>query len=95
MNQPINPVNTPIIVQQQQPAVIEQPQKSSGEQWKKLWVGNIPEELPDEDITKLLSFCGEITNWKRTSGATFGFVEFSQVETVLKCIRLITDFEIS
>ncbi|KRW99775.1 hypothetical protein PPERSA_07852 [Pseudocohnilembus persalinus] len=81
---------------QQPPA--QPPKSSSNDKWKKLWIGGLPSELPDEDIQTLLSKCGDVVSWKRTKNGqgqnnNFGFVEFSQVESVLKCMRILTDYE--
>lgn len=38
------------------------------------FLGNISERVPEILITRILSTCGQVVNWKRVS--TFGFCEY-------------------
>jgi RNA-binding protein 25 len=72
---------------------------SKSNNWSKLFVKNIPDDVPDEFIEGLLGKCGKIDSWKRNKDekgkqCDFGFVEFSAVEEAMRCIRLLNEFEI-
>jgi RNA-binding protein 25 len=55
--------------------------------------------LPTDFIEKLLKSCGEIIEWKRRKNEKgkllkFGYVEYDTEEGVLKCLRLLNNFNI-
>jgi len=58
---------------------------------KKVFVKNIPEDVPDSFMESLLRECGNIVAWKRTRNekdipVSFGYCEFETVEGVLRCL---------
>lgn len=55
---------------------------------KKLFVKGIPEEVTNDLVEKLLKECGQLNSFKRTKGATFGHAEYSNLEAVVRCVRL-------
>uniref|UniRef100_A0A0X3NVL8 RNA-binding protein 25 n=1 Tax=Schistocephalus solidus TaxID=70667 RepID=A0A0X3NVL8_SCHSO len=64
-----------------------------------VFVGNIPERAPDSLIKSLLMRCGNILSWKRVQGASgklqaFGFCEYQDPESTMRCVRLLNEFEI-
>ena len=63
----------------------------------KIWIGKIPEGISETFMKKLLNCCGQVTSWRRetnTSGKlnSFGFCEYSTVESILKCLRLLNGY---
>jgi len=63
----------------------------------KIWVGKIPEGISETFIKKLLECCGQIASWHRTTNSSgklnsFGFCEYSTVESILKCLRLLNGY---
>ena len=63
----------------------------------KIWVGKIPEGISETFMKKLLECCGQVTSWKRTTNTlgklnSFGFCEYSTVESILKCLRLLNGY---
>ena len=63
----------------------------------KIWVGKIPEGISETFMKKLLECCGQVTSWKRTTNSSgklnsFGFCEYSTVESILKCLRLLNGY---
>ena len=63
----------------------------------KIWVGRIPEGISETFIKKLLECCGQITSWHRTTNTagklnSFGFCEYTYVESILKCLRLLNGY---
>ena len=63
----------------------------------KIWVGKIPEGISETFIKKLLECCGPIASWHRTTNSSgklnsFGFCEYSTVESILKCLRLLNGY---
>ena len=48
----------------------------------------IPEEVTNDLVEKLLKECGQLNSFKRTKGATFGHAEYSNLEAVVRCVRL-------
>ena len=63
----------------------------------KIWVGKIPEGISETFIKKLLECCGPIASWHRTTNSSgklnsFGFAEYSTVESILKCLRLLNGY---
>ncbi|KAL5969154.1 RNA-binding protein 25 [Taenia solium] len=64
-----------------------------------VFVGNIPERAPDSLVKSLLMRCGNILSWKRVQGASgklqaFGFCEYQDPESTMRCVRLLNGFEI-
>ncbi|KAM7539530.1 hypothetical protein Aperf_G00000045118 [Anoplocephala perfoliata] len=64
-----------------------------------VFVGNIPERAPDSVIKSMLIRCGNILSWKRVQGASgtyqaFGFCEYQDPESTMRCVRLLNNFEI-
>lgn len=65
-----------------------------------VFVGNITERASDALIRQILQRCGIVLNWKRVQGANgklqaFGFCEYGDPESALRCIRLLHDWEIA
>ena len=65
-----------------------------------VFVGNICERAPDQMIRQMLQRCGSVLNWKRAQGANnklqaFGFCEFDDPESTLRCIRLLNGYELA
>ena len=63
----------------------------------KIWIGKIPEGISETFMKKLLDCCGQVTSWKRVTNSsgklnTFGFCEYSTVESILKCLRLLNGY---
>ena len=63
----------------------------------KIWVGKIPEGISETFMKKLLDCCGQVTSWKRVTNSSgklnsFGFCEYSTVESILKCLRLLNGY---
>ena len=63
----------------------------------KIWIGKIPEGISETFIKKLLECCGQITSWHRTTNTSgklnsFGFCEYTYVESILKCLRLLNGY---
>ena len=63
----------------------------------KIWVGKIPEGISETFMRKLLECCGQITSWRRVTDSSgklnsFGFAEYSTVESILKCLRLLNGY---
>ena len=63
----------------------------------KIWVGKIPEGISETFIRKLLECCGQVTSWRRLTNSSgklnsFGFCEYSTVESILKCLRLLNGY---
>ena len=63
----------------------------------KIWVGKIPEGISETFIRKLLECCGQVTSWRRVTNSSgklnsFGFCEYSTVESILKCLRLLNGY---
>ena len=59
---------------------------------KKLFVKNIPRELPDNFMEALFRECGPIYSFRRTKDEKdvplpFGYIDFETTEALLKCIR--------
>ncbi|OMH83752.1 RNA-binding protein 25 [Zancudomyces culisetae] len=59
-----------------------------------LFVGGIPQGIPDEFITSLLSACGELKSWKRMVDANgtpkgFGFCEYTSLNNTLRALRVL------
>ncbi|EGR28480.1 rbm25 protein, putative, partial [Ichthyophthirius multifiliis] len=68
-------------------------------QWRKLFVNNIHQDIPDDFVKTLLEECGPIEKWKRNKDEKgnylkFGYIEYKYVEGVLKCVRLLDGFDI-
>ncbi|CAD8141900.1 unnamed protein product [Paramecium pentaurelia] len=63
---------------------IQEPQEA-----KKLFIKNLPQELTNDNVEKLLKECGQLVSWKRSKGTPFGYAEFENMESVLKCLRLL------
>ena len=86
MNIPINPLVNQI------------PQKPLYESTK-VWVSKIPENISDTFMLKLLETCGSVSSWKRLSDIngkpkSFGICEYETVEGVLKCLRVLNDYQL-
>lgn len=62
---------------------------------KKLFIKNLPAELANDNVEKLLKECGQLITFKRSKGTTFGFAEFENLESVLKCLRLLNGMQLS
>ena len=63
----------------------------------KIWIGKIPEGISETFMQKLLDCCGQVTYWKRVTNPSgklnsFGFCEYSTVESILKCLRLLNGY---
>ena len=63
----------------------------------KIWVGKIPEGISETFMKKLLECCGQVTSWRRVTNSSgklnsFGFCEYSTVESILKCLRLLNGY---
>ena len=63
----------------------------------KIWVGKIPEGISETFMRKLLECCGQVTSWRRVTNSSgklnsFGFCEYSTVESILKCLRLLNGY---
>ncbi|KAL7675996.1 hypothetical protein ACOME3_002255 [Neoechinorhynchus agilis] len=62
-----------------------------------VFIGNIYERASDLMIKTMLQKCGRVINWKRVQGASgklqaFGFCEYEDPESTLRCIRLLNGF---
>ena len=63
----------------------------------KIWIGKIPEGISETFMKKLLECCGQVTSWRRVTNSSgklnsFGFCEYSTVESILKCLRLLNGY---
>ena len=63
----------------------------------KIWIGKIPEGISETFMKKLLDSCGQVTSWRRVTNSSgklnsFGFCEYSTVESILKCLRLLNGY---
>ena len=63
----------------------------------KIWIGKIPEGISETFMKKLLNCCGQVTSWRRETNISgklnsFGFCEYSTVESILKCLRLLNGY---
>ena len=63
----------------------------------KIWIGKIPEGISETFMKKLLDCCGQVTSWRRVTNSSgklnsFGFCEYSTVESILKCLRLLNGY---
>mmetsp|Transcript_3518 Transcript_3518/g.7313 ORF Transcript_3518/g.7313 Transcript_3518/m.7313 type:complete len:551 (-) Transcript_3518:6657-8309(-) len=68
--------------------------RTKSERCTKVFIGKIPSGLSDYFLEQLFLECGPITSWRRTLDSSgkplgFGFVEFQQVEGMLRCLRLL------
>lgn len=66
---------------------------------KKVWIGKIPESVSNTFMLKLLETCGQVCSWKRMTDAkgklnSFGICEYTMVESMLKCLRLLNNLPI-
>ncbi|CAF0896551.1 unnamed protein product [Adineta steineri] len=64
-----------------------------------VFVGSISDRAPDVMIKRMLQHCGSVINWKRVPGANgrlqaFGFCEYENPESTLRCIRLLNGWQI-
>ncbi len=93
----INPMFNPMMNPLANPAnlmnMMKQPPPMQGE-YKKVWVGHIPPGTSDAFILRLLDTCGTVSSWKRTTDQQdrpkgFGLCEYTTVESMLKCLRLL------
>ena len=102
-NNPINNINPQMKIPMMGIPVIFSPymynsqdQTPVGERCK-IWVGKIPEGISETFIRKLLECCGQVTSWRRLTNSSgklnsFGFCEYSTVESILKCLRLLNGY---
>ena len=63
----------------------------------KIWIGKIPDGISETFMKKILECCGQITSWRRVTNSSgklnsFGFCEYSTVESILKCLRLLNGY---
>ena len=84
MNIPMNP-----LLNQIQPKPIYESTK--------VCVSNIPENISDSFMLKLLETCGNVLSWKRLADLngkpkSFGICEYETVESILKCLRLLNKY---
>lgn len=73
--------------------------RTKSERSTKVYIGKIPNGLSDYFMEQLFLECGHINSWRRildSSGKplNFGFVEFSYVEGMLRCLRLMNNLKI-
>lgn len=73
--------------------------RTKSERCTKVYIGKIPSGLSDYFLEQLFLECGPITSWRRTLDSSgkplgFGFVEFQQVEGMLRCLRLLNGLQI-
>jgi RNA recognition motif-containing protein len=73
--------------------------RTKSERSTKVYIGKIPNGLSDYFMEQLFLECGQINSWRRildSSGKplTFGFVEFTYVEGMLRCLRLMNNLQI-
>ena len=73
--------------------------RTKSERSTKVYIGKIPGGLSDYFMEQLFLECGPINSWRRildSSGKplNFGFVEFSYVEGMLRCLRLMNNLQI-
>jgi RNA recognition motif-containing protein len=73
--------------------------RTKSERSTKVYIGKIPNGLSDYFMEQLFLECGPINSWRRildSSGKplTFGFVEFTSVEGMLRCLRLMNNLQI-
>lgn len=66
----------------------------------KVFVGNISERVPDPMMRSMLQRCGNVMTWKRVEGPSgklqaFGFCEYDNPQSTLRCIRLLNGYEIA
>jgi RNA-binding protein 25 len=66
----------------------------------KVFVGNISERVPDPMMRAILQRCGSVISWKRVEGPSgklqaFGFCEYDNPQSTLRCIRLLNGYEIA
>ena len=63
----------------------------------KCQINNIPENISDNFIQKLLEVCGSVNSWKRMVDSdgklsNFGICDYLTVEGLLKCYRLLNNY---
>ena len=94
MKMPVMGMGIPVFF----PSFIMSPQDQTpvGERCK-IWVGKIPDGISETFMKKLLECCGQITSWRRVTNSSgklnsFGFCEYSTVESILKCLRLLNGY---
>ena len=63
----------------------------SADVWKKLFISNIPEEVPNEYIERLLRVSGDLKQFTRKKDPKgilmkFGYAEFDNPEVIIFCI---------
>lgn len=73
--------------------------RTKSERSTKVYIGKIPNGLSDYFMEQLFLECGHINSWRRildSSGKplNFGFVEFTYVEGMLRCLRLMNNLQI-
>lgn len=73
--------------------------RTKSERSTKVYIGKIPNGLSDYFMEQLFLECGQINSWRRildSSGKplNFGFVEFTYVEGMLRCLRLMNNLQI-
>ena len=73
--------------------------RTKSERSTKVYIGKIPGGLSDYFMEQLFLECGPINSWRRildSSGKplNFGFVEFTYVEGMLRCLRLMNNLQI-
>ncbi|CAF3189269.1 unnamed protein product [Rotaria socialis] len=64
-----------------------------------VFVGSISDRAPEVMMKRMLQHCGSVVNWKRVQGANgklqaFGFCEYENPESTLRCIRLLNGWQI-
>ncbi|EKX32945.1 hypothetical protein GUITHDRAFT_55623, partial [Guillardia theta CCMP2712] len=65
-----------------------------------LYVGKIPEGIPDDKVKELLEICGTVVSWKRVEDVetkkpkAFGFCEYEKAEHVMRALRLLNGYKV-
>jgi RNA recognition motif-containing protein len=80
------------------PVPADEPRTKS-ERSTKVYIGKIPSGLSDYFMEQLFLECGHINSWRRVLDSSgkplnFGFVEFTFVEGMLRCLRLMNNLQI-
>merc|ERR1712166_923167 len=70
------------------------------EQHTTVYVGKIPQGLPDTFLKELLEKCGVVSSWERVTDPTtgqpksFGFCKFADADGVLRALRLLNALDV-
>lgn len=79
--------------------LLNKPNLPTSGEYRKVYVGKIPPGVSDTFMLKLLETSGSVSSWKRASdhmgrSRGFGYCEYSTVESMLKCLRLLNHLKL-